>query len=285
MAIKSNMTSLLPRRQAYAKQWKLLSGGYVDRKAFPNGMITVYPWDTEVDNYLVNATATGEQNVLYGVLERVCNLNGCPIGQFVFSEVITILLLSRAAGDGGAIRYMSDCPGCRHQEEETIKVPEELEPLAEKPPEYPGFDLVTLPDCKDKVAIRPLQIDDEKYVSERPADQRKNLDDGLLRKLLPVVAVNDGKPDTLEELLAWYLALSPADARHLSEQEELLSPQLNRRIPHRCSKCGTHFFHMLNFNERFFRRGSQGKSWHTLAENVGNGSVGKGVPPGPAKSA
>jgi hypothetical protein len=283
--IKTNLSSLLPRRQTYAKAWKLISGGYVNRAAFPNGMITIYPWDTEIDDYLVNATTTGEQNVLYGVLERVCNLNGCKVGDFVFSEVITVLLIARSAGSGGVLRYMSDCPACRTKEEEQIRVPEELEPQAQKPPDYSGFDVITLPACADKVAIRPLQVDDEKGVGERPAEERKRVEDGLLRKLLPVVTINDSRPDSLEELLSWYLALPPEDSRFLTEQEEALSPQLNRRIPHKCRACGTEFFHVLNFNERFFRGRGEGKSRPSLAQTIRDGVGREGVHNRPAQSA
>ncbi len=278
------MASLLPRRQTYAKAWKLLSGGYVNRTAFPEGKITIYPWDTEIDDYLVNAATVGEHNVLYGVLERVCNLNGCKVGEFVFSEVITVLLIARSAGSGGVLRYMSDCPACRTKEEEQIRVPEELEPLAQKPPDYSGFDVITLPACADKVSIRPLQVDDEKKISERPSDEKRHVEDGVLRKLMPVVTINDSRPDTLDELLNWYLALPPEDARFLAEQEEALSPQLNRRIPHRCRACGAEFFHTLNFNERFFRPGSPRKPGHTLAKNVRDGLDRQGVHAGPAKS-
>ena len=76
MPIKTNLKSMAPRRQQYAKKFKLVSGGYTNRKAWPEGEITVLPWDTDVDEWFVNAQEMGEQDLLGGVLERVVAWNG-----------------------------------------------------------------------------------------------------------------------------------------------------------------------------------------------------------------
>jgi hypothetical protein len=46
MPIKTNMKSLQPRRQVYKRELNLLSKGFSAPKAWPEGKITIYPWDS-----------------------------------------------------------------------------------------------------------------------------------------------------------------------------------------------------------------------------------------------
>lgn len=276
---------MAPRTETYAKKFKLVSGGYTNRKAWPDGMITVKPWDTEVDEWFVGTQEKGEGDLMQGILERVVGWNGATVDDVPVSEMLSILLMARSLSTGGVLHYTSDCAFCHNRELETIQVPEELEKVGEKAVDYPGYDLITLPVCKDVVAIRPLLVADERTISERKPEMRAAISDAMLRKLMPVVSVNEGRPDMIDELVLWYLALPPQDARFLVEQEEELSPQLNRRIPHKCSRCGREFWHVIKFDSDFFRSGSPGESGNSVAANVPAGVDGKGVPNQPGGGA
>jgi hypothetical protein len=260
MPIKTNMTSLQPRRQAYKREITLLSKGFSAPKAWPGGKITVYPWDSEVDAYVLEqAKANSQDNLLYGMLERVIDMNGASIDQFVFSEINSILLVSRSIQFDGTIEYQSSCPYCHAKDHELIKIPHELAPIGEKALDYPGFDEITLPDCKDVVRIRPLLVKDQKKIEMRDSDALLKFSDRKLQILFSIVTVNEGAPDTVDEAAEWYDALSPTDSRHLEERQVDLSPRLDNRLPHKCKKCTRDFHHTLLFDQEFFRPGGQGQ--------------------------
>jgi hypothetical protein len=285
MPIKTNMKSLQPRRQVYKKEITLLSKGFSAPKSWPGGKVTVFPWDSEVDAFLLEKSkSNSHENLLYGILEQVCDMNGASVDQFVFSEVNSILLVSRAIQFDGTIEYQSVCPYCKTTDREVIKIPHELQPIGEKTVDYLGYDEVTMPECKDVVRIRPLLVRDQKKI-ESHDDAWKDFSDRKLQILLAIVSVNDGAPDSLEEAAQWYDALSPADARDLEEKQVDLSPRLDNRLPHRCKICAREFFHTLLFDQEFFRPGGTGQPAPASEKNVRAG-VGReqGVQPGPAKA-
>jgi hypothetical protein len=259
MPIKTNMKSLQPRRQAYKREITLLSKGFSAPRAWPDGKITVYPWDSEVDAYVLEqAKANAQGNLLYGMLERVCDMNGASVDQFVFSEINAVLLVARSIQFDGTIEYESVCPFCSTRDREIIKIPDELDMIGEKASGYQGFDEITLPECGDVVRIRPLLVKDQKKIEQRD-DSMLSYSDRKLQILFAIVAVNEGSPDSVEEAAQWYDALSPADARHLEERQVDLSPRLDNRIPHKCKKCTRDFFHALQFDQEFFRPGGTGQ--------------------------
>lgn len=256
MAINTKMQSLAPRRQVYRKEITLLSGGYTNPKAWPEGRITVYPWDSTVDEYLYQTGRKTNRNLLLiGLLGQVCDLNGGSVDEFVSTEINTVLLTARALSisSDGAVRYTVHCPSCRHPENVTILVPDELEKVGEKGEGYPGYDDITLPDCQDVVRVRPLTLRDEQVILERSPEARKSLSDRKLRILMAVVTVNDGRPDNLDEMVRYYDALSPADVRFLEEEEDRLSPHLNLLIPHQCDECNHQYKYPLGIDTEFFR--------------------------------
>lgn len=259
MPIKTNMKSLQPRRQAYKREVTLLSKGFSAPRAWPGGKLTVFPWDSEVDAYVLDqAKANSQGNLLYGMLERCCDMNGAHVDQFVFSEISAILLVARSIQFDGTIEYESVCPYCATRDREIIKVPDELAPIGEKSTDYPGYDEITLPECKDVVRIRPLLVKDQKKIETRE-DSMLAYSDRKLQILFSIVSVGDGTPDNVEEAAAWYDALSPTDARYLEEKQVDSSPRLDTRLPHKCKKCTREFFHTLQFDQEFFRPGGQGQ--------------------------
>lgn len=256
MAIKTNMTSLAPRRQQYKKTITLMSHGYSNPSAWPDGALTVYPWDSEMDAYLLEASKQDSgSTVLFDLLARCANLNGGSVDDFVADEVNAVLLVSRALAADNVIRYQSRCPSCGTKRQEKILVPDELEKMAEKSKDYPGYDEITLPVCKDIVCITPLLVRQERLLASRPAEDKLKINDVELRHLLHVVSINNTKPDTADELAVWYRALHPTDVRYLAEQSKELTPHLNTLLPHKCenAQCRMDFFHMLTFDQDFFR--------------------------------
>lgn len=257
MAIKTNLKSMVPRRQAFKKLITLPSHGFSNPIAWPDGQIYVYPWDSEVDEFLLAAARKSgpQQNVLFSLVANLCDLNGGKLDEFVADEANIILLVARSIVQEGTVEYVSICPFCNTKSPEKIKVPDELEKVAEKPTDYPGFDVLTLPDCKDVLRVRPLLIKDERMILERPAEERKKISDTLLRSLMRMVTINDSTADNLAELKTWFEALSPRDSRYLEDILRELSPHLNTTLAHVCANpiCNREFKHLLSFDQDFFR--------------------------------
>jgi len=256
MPIKTNLKSLTPRRQQYKREITLLSHGYNNPTAWPDGKITVFPWDNAIDQWLVeNVRKANKQELVYGLLRHCCDLNSGAIDDFVADEINVVLLVSRALSTDGVVAYTPTCPYCGAKKQETIKVPDELEKLGEKPQDYAGFDVITLPVVSDVIKIRPLLVRDEKLIINREDDKKKVVADPELRTLMRVVAINDSKPDTLEELVTWYRALHAKDAKFLEDKGREITPHLNTNIPHVCddADCGKKFTFPLNFDTEFFR--------------------------------
>jgi hypothetical protein len=254
---------MTPRRQAYKREITLLSHGYTNPKAWPDGKLTVYPWDNAIDQWLLdNLKKLTKPDLVYGLLRNCCDLRGGDtakvediIGKFVADEINVVLLVSRALTTDGVVSYTAVCPHCGAKKAEKIKVPDELEKVGEKTMDYAGSDSVTLPDVADIVALRPLTVDDEKVIASRTEELRRATPDGELRTVMRVVTINETKPDTLAELILWFRALSPKDAKFLEEQGRLITPHLNTMVPHICDEpeCGKKFNFPLNFDQDFFR--------------------------------
>src|SRR5271157_5163859 len=150
MAFQSKLKSLQPRRMQFQKRVKLLSGGYIKPDAFPNGEITVFPWDMNVDDWLAERIRKGVRDtVLFDLCAHLCDLNGCPLDSFIVGDVNTVLLVARAIRYDSVVQYEAVCPKCQHTTTESIRVPDELGRVGEKTLEYPGFDTITLSDCGD----------------------------------------------------------------------------------------------------------------------------------------
>jgi len=256
MPIKTNLKSLTPRRQQYKREITLLSHGYNNPTAWPDGKITVFPWDNAIDQWLVdNVRKQNKQELVYGLLRHCCDLNGGNIDDFVADEINVVLLVSRALTTDGVVVYTAVCPFCGYKKQEKLKVPDELEKVGEKTQDYAGFDEITLPVCEDKVKLRPLLVRDEKLVINREDDKKKVIPDAELRTIMRVVSIGEGKPDSLEELVTWFRALHAKDAKFLEDEGRRITPHLNTNIPHVCDEadCGRKFTHPVTFDQEFFR--------------------------------
>jgi hypothetical protein len=246
---------MAPRRQAYRREITLLSHGY-NSPAWAGGKLVVYPWDNVVDQWLIeNLRRLTKQELVYGLLQICCDLNGGKIDDFVADEINVVLLVSRALSTDGVVMYTSVCPHCGFKHAEKIKVPDELEKVGEKAADYPGFDTITLPTVQDAVKLRPLLVKDEKTIINRDSLQKQSVPDAELRTIMRVVSINDTTATTLEELTTWFRALHPTDSKFLEEEGRKITPHLNTNIPHVCDDpdCGRKFTHPVTFDTEFFR--------------------------------
>ena len=260
MALRTNLKDMTSSRLKLRRQITLLSHGYSAPTAFPDGRITVYPWDTDVDAWATERATRGNQGYMWDLLKQLCDLNGCPLDKFVVGDVSTVLLVARALAHNNMVAFQATCPECAFKHAGQIKVPDQLERLGEKSTGYPGFDTITLEECGDVVKIRPLLIGDMNTIDGRPESLRQKVADRLCRILVPVVDVNDSTPDTFDELVTWWNALSPADKRSLTEREDELYPHLGTDLQWKCDRCAAEFQFPLVFNEKFFRRDVRGNS-------------------------
>lgn len=251
--IKSKVTDTRPARVKLARDIQLLSRGYFAPESFPDGMITVYPWENTIDGWLVeHATKSSQVGLLWELLPQLCNLKGVDVDAVPIGDMNTIMLCSRALANRGQVQYAADCPSCGEKNGGVVKVPDELERIGEKRSGYPGWDEITLPESQDVVKIRPLTVKDSKFISGRTAEQRKKITTQLLKILIPVVDVNGGLPDSLDELIGWYNALDPVDKQYLDRMENELYPHLRTELDFKCDSCGNSFEVPLKFDESFF---------------------------------
>lgn len=273
MPIRTNLKNLVPRRERYKKEITLMSGGFSNPAAFPGGKLTVYPWDHEADDLMLESARNGDSHMvgIQRLLTHLCNLNGCRVDDFVASEVNTVLLVARSIQAGGTLHYTSLCPACGHKEAEEIVVPEELETKGVKGVGYPGYDDIVLPETQDIVRIRPLLIKDENILAARTKEAEDEVKSSTLRVLMGIVTVGGGKPELLTELVQWYAALPPIDVNYLKTQQEELSPHLNSGLKHRCDKCRFEFTHTLLFDREFFRPSLPAKSGGQIPADVRSG--------------
>lgn len=287
--INTKLTDRRPRREKFKRTIKLISSGYFNQTAFPNGNITVYPWDSTIDTWLTEtvAKATGDdrESVLFDLMGQVCNLNGCAQGDFLLGEVNSILMTSRAIQNRGEVAYAATCPRCAAASEESISVPEELPSIGAKSADYKGTDKVILTTCQDEVEVRPLRIKDHLTVVTRTAESKSRITDHVASTIAAIVSIGGGAADSLDELVEWHRALPPEDLAQLEKFIDDMTPHLNQEIPHKCDKCGTEWNQRLVLDQDFFRSGRCGAPRRPLAANLQPMLGREGVHSGPVESA
>jgi hypothetical protein len=250
MPIKSNLQSLAPAREKFKKEITLLSRGYSMPDKIPGGKVTVFPWDQSVDDWIIKALRkTPIEQIPFEAAKKLIGLD--KIDRMPVGDVITILLVARAIARDSSLHYDSKCPACGHVEAISLAVPDNLEKVSEKPDNYPGWDEIEMPVCKDKVKLRPLLVQDEVSILERPENATPTRK--MARAVAALVAVNDSQAETPQEALQYFEALPPHDFSYYSEMMEKLSPHLGTEIKHKCVSCSHEFVQDLNINADFFR--------------------------------
>lgn len=254
MAIQTNLKSLTPRREAYKRVITLVSGGFYAPQALPGGQITVYPWDTNIDAWFQERLRQPKRDfALWEVAEKVANFNGISYKEMPIGDILTILMVSRSILSDCVIEYTAVCPSCQRAHPDKVRIPDELVPVGKKDTNFKGTDSITLPDTQDVVEIRVLTVGDEIGISERSQEDKALVPDALATILFSVATVGGGRPDTKEEAIAWYNALSPKDANYLRQKRAELNPQLDPDLAIKCDGCGHQFKHTLELQRDFFR--------------------------------
>lgn len=254
MAIKTNLQSMEPSRERLKRSIKLISGGYYAKDKLPGGTLTVYPWDTTVDAWMMDQFRNNPRpTILWEVVAKLCLLNGLKVEDMTVGDAYTVLLVARAVRSKNILQYTSKCPSCGDTATEHLAVPDDLEKVAEKAPNYPGWDDVTLPESKDVVRVRPLFVKDSVAIAERTPEQKRDISESLASTLCCITSVGGGSPDSYSELATWYAALDPADVTFLEKEQARLSPRLSQVIKHKCAECKTEFNHTISFDQEFFR--------------------------------
>jgi len=260
-----------PRREKDKKEIVLPSGGYANRTAFPDGKITVFPWDSIVDDWLNTTMQRGtpeeKQGALFNVLAKVSNLNGCLLNDFVLGDVNAVLLCSRSIQNDSYIEYGAICPDCANEEVDKIRS-EDLTCISPKGPDYKGSDSLTLPKCQDVIELRPLRVEDELKIGSRAPENKALVSDHIAHAIAGIVSVNGTQPERIQEMVQWYLALPTGDAAFLEQQEDLLTPHLDLRLPQRCTHCGYLYYFRMTLDAEFFRSGRLGADRRALAANI-----------------
>ena len=270
--IKTNLTDKRPRRDKFSRKIKLISGGMANQTAFPGGEITVLPWDSSVDHWLIetstSATGPARDRILYDLMGKLCVLGPCPLEEFVLGDVNTVLLVARSISEMNRIKYLTTCPACGHEEVDQITVPDELKPVGQKAIDYKGYDSVTLRESQDVVDIRPLRIKDTLSIVGRSPQSKAEVSDHLAHILAPIVNVGGSPPDRIQELLEWYNALHPADAAQIETFTDSITPHLSQELAQQCASCRHVYPHRLVLDQEFFRTGRMGTAGRALAADL-----------------
>lgn len=254
MPIKTNLSIDIPSREKFKQRIRLISAGSCHPTAFPQGEITIYPWDIQVDDWVVTRGKFSASS-MYDIIPQIADMNGCPVDELYVGDATTILLVSRSLRHNCEIEFSPVCPHCeKTNKAEKVKIPDQLRKVGEKDVGWKGLDTITLPECKDEVTIRPLRVKDEKSIDLRSPEEQKAVATLTAHILLGITAVGGSSPDNLRELVRWFRALPPSDQDFLNEQVDKLHPRLDNDIQFQCDFCQEIFTHTIDLSKPFFRR-------------------------------
>lgn len=276
MAIKTNLKDLRPTREKFNRTIKLL-GPHSVRQWFPKGEVTVYPWDSTIDEWVAttkDSKSSDYAQFLLEIVKRLVNLGDCPAQNLCYGDATLVMMVARSLRNKGQYSLEPKCSnpkcGCVNPTE-YIRIPEDLEILGLKELDYPGYDEIKLPDSEDLVCIRPTTIGDVIRLANRNDLEKATVTETRAALLWNITSVGGGKPDSLDELNEWYNALSPSDQVYIGQTREKLEPQLSNRIKFECERCKEEFSVEIPLNSEFFRLGVPTKP---------EGQVEQGVSPG-----
>lgn len=253
--IKSNLPSLVPSSERLKQTIQLISKGYALKPELAVGQLTVYPWDEEISDWMITSSRAQDPLFTVAVVQKLTRLPSPLMERFVASELLLVMLVARSLSTKGEINYKARCPHCQTvQASTTLKVPGEMGILGSKAEDYPGFDEITLPESKDKIRFRPLQVMHLRQAIEARAQMVASISENGANLALSIQAVNDTLPESPQELFAYYLALPPVDVAYLKQKSKELSPALDTHVPHTCDAedCRSPFHYNLGLHYDFF---------------------------------
>jgi predicted RNA-binding Zn-ribbon protein involved in translation (DUF1610 family) len=266
MAIKSNISDFSPSREKYKRDIDIPSGLWYAKDKFPDGKLTVFPWDMDVNNRfmkILNRVKSSSIRWQIEMMPLLADLKGLEPKNFLANETALVMMISRALVGNGKIEVEMTCPECGHVNKAKLDIPDNLERIGAKPAGYIGYDVIRLPSCGDYVAIRPQTLGDILACEERDTlgDSLKGVQmpQPVLQKLYCVYGVGTsaddlGRPDNITEVLKWFNSLPPSDAECYSTSFEEVQPGVSSEVNWTCDSCGHEFTHRLELNRDFFRR-------------------------------
>lgn len=256
MPIKTNLTDLTPSANRFKQDITLPSGGFSNPTAFPAGKLTVYPWDMNTSEWMATATKTNELSFMTQLVARLTHLPVDTVKTMVSSELPLVTMVSRALTFAdNRVQFVAVCPHCSTvQPKVSIQIPNALEKVGVKEANY-QHDEVILPVSKDVVTTRPVTVSEEEAARGRSERFQKVLGNAEATALAAVRTIGGGTPDSQDELIRWYKALSPADTESLLAEISKLNPGVDSDVKIQCehTTCGRVFTYSLNLATDFFR--------------------------------
>lgn len=252
MALNTRLPSLVPTSERLKQRVELISRGYSLKPEIPDGHITVYPWDSEISDWVVTATSAQDKLFSVEIVQKLTRLPTAMMDRFVASELLMVMLVARALTAGQKLRYSARCPHCQAvQKESAVSVPGDLTVLGQKDSAYPGFDMITLPVTGDEIKFQPLRVAHLRALADK---RPKGITESGSNFALSIQEVNGSLPEKTEELFQYYLALPPEDVTFLQQKSKELSPALDTRVEHRCDSeaCRQKFHYNLGLHYDFF---------------------------------
>ena len=265
MAINTKQTSLANARDRFKTVVPLVSGGYASMERLPSGKITVFPWDSSVSEWLAtrDTSGEGEMHTLAALASKVTGVKVDGLRCLPEGEISMIVMVSRAlAFNEQRVIFKPRCPHCgKPQPDASVRVPDDLEVLGQKPSDYPGYEpAFTLPVNTDELVIRPLLVGDVLDLEDRLTDRSdplmpKDVTELQFRLVSSLVSVGGGKPDNAVEALSYVRSLHPEDTDAWAAKLIAASPSLSSVVKCKCENesCGLPFTHNLNLRRDFFR--------------------------------
>jgi hypothetical protein len=256
MAINTNLKDLTPASQRFKQEIILPSGGFSNPTAFPQGKLTVYPWDMGTSEWMVSAPRTNELLYMTQLVGRLTHLPTDTVKTLVASELPLIVMVARALTfEDNRVEYTAVCPHCRTaQTKVSLQIPNSLEKVAVKAADY-THDTIVLPVSKDEVSIKPATVNEQEAARNRPERYQKVLSNVEASALAAVRGIGGGTPDHQDQLVQWYRALSPTDAEFLVTEVAKANPGVSTSIKHLCDNpsCAREFTYEMNLATDFFR--------------------------------
>ena len=215
MPIQTNLDQIPVR----SLQFRLPSLGLPYRARFPeiSDVIEIRPYTLEAEAVLVG-NKTGHEKMAHITSKVVTLPKGLSVSDLLVSDQFVILAIARALTYGETYKFHSTCPNCKHREESTCRVPEEL-PVRVWNEKMTLPVEITLP-CKDRIGIKFLTVREDgeldRYEKQLQAVTKGTTEDATtltyLRRLAYHVAhVNGGVPDSVEEAQSYIIRLYGED--------------------------------------------------------------------------
>ncbi len=252
MPLNTKLTSLVPASERLKKTITLISGGYSLQPEVQGGQLTIYPWDSEISEWVASSSRAQDPLFSATIVQKLTRLTGPVMDRFIASELLLVMLVARSLVTQGTVEYRARCPHCQTvQKTTTLKIPEELGTLGKKETGYLGFDMVKLPESGDEIKLRPLMVGHLKEIEgSRPA----TLSESGANLAISIQEVNGSVPANPKEIFQYYLALPPGDVAHLRQKSNELSPALDTVVAHVCDlpRCEKHFSYNLGLHYDFF---------------------------------